>query len=103
MKLRMLAAAAIISMTFATAATAADAKLTVSLKAPVAAKTKIVAGGAVFSCEGDTCVAFAAPARATTVAGCKALVKEVGEVTAYTNGKRALEGEDLAACNTAAG
>lgn len=102
MKLRMLAAAAIFSMTFATAAYA-DGKLTVSLKAPVAAKTKIVAAGAVFSCEGDTCVASAAPARANTVAGCKALVKEVGEVTAYSNGKRALEAEDLAACNTAAG
>lgn len=103
MKLRMLAAAAIVSMTFANAAVAADAKLTVSLKAPVAAKTKVVAGGAVFSCEGDTCVALVAPARATTVAGCKALVKEVGQVTAYTNGKRSIEGEDLAACNAAAG
>lgn len=101
MKLRMLAAAAVLSMTFAGAAYA-DGKVTASLKAPLAAKTKVVAGGAVFACEGDSCVAVKAPARATTVAGCKALVKEVGALTAFSNGKRAIEGEDLAACNAVA-
>lgn len=103
MKLRTLAAAAIItSMSFAGAAYASG-KVTATLKTPVAAKTKIVAGGAVFSCEGDTCVANAAPARAVTLAGCKALVKEVGALNAFSNGKRAIEGEDLAACNAVAG
>ncbi|MES2035236.1 MAG: hypothetical protein V4466_13770 [Pseudomonadota bacterium] len=102
MKLRMLAAAAILSMSFAGAAYA-DGKVTVSLKAPVAAKTKVVAGGAVYSCEGDSCIAASAPARAVTVSGCKALVKEVGQVTAFANGKRALEGADLASCNGVAG
>ncbi len=101
MKLRMMTAAAVLSLTFAGAAYA-DGKVTASLKTPVAAKTKIVAGGAVYTCEGDSCVAQTAPARAVTVAGCKALVKEVGELTAFSNSKRTLEGEDLAACNAVA-
>ena len=37
------------------------------------------------------------------IAGCKALVKEVGALNSFSNGKRAIEGEDLAACNAAAG
>lgn len=101
MKLRMLAAAAVLSMAFAGVAHA-DAKLTATLKTPVAAKTKLVVSGAVFVCEGSTCVSSTALARTVTVAGCKALVKEVGELTAFTNGKRAIEGEALAACNAAA-
>jgi len=55
MNLRMLTVAAVLSLSFAGAAYA-DGKVTASLKAPVAAKTKVVAGGAVFVCEGDTCV-----------------------------------------------
>ena len=102
MKLRMLAAAAILSLSFAGAAYAGG-KVTASLKTPVAAKTKVVVSGAVYACEGDTCVALAAPARAVTLAGCKALVKEVGALNSFSNGKRAIEGEDLAACNAAAG
>lgn len=101
MNLRMLTAAAVLSLSF-TGAAYADGKVTASLKAPVAAKTKVVAAGAVFVCEGSTCVASSAQARTVTVAGCKALVKEVGEVTAFANGRRAVEGEDLAACNAVA-
>jgi hypothetical protein len=103
MKLRTLAAAAIISSLSFAGAAYADGKVTASLKTPVAAKTKIVVSGAVYTCEGDTCVASSAPARAVTIAGCKALVKEVGQVTAFSNDKRAIEGDDLAACNAVAG
>lgn len=101
MKLRMLAAAAILSLSFAGVAHA-DAKVTATLKAPVAAKTKVVVSGAVFNCEGSTCISLAAPARAVTLSGCKALVKEVGELTAFSNSKRAIEGEALATCNAVA-
>lgn len=103
MKLRMLAAAAILSLSFAGVAQAdVKAVATATLKAPVAAKTKVVVAGAVFNCEGATCVSLAAPARAVTVAGCKALVKKVGELTAFSNAMRAIEGDDLATCNAAA-
>ncbi|MDP2259131.1 MAG: hypothetical protein Q8J89_05385 [Caulobacter sp.] len=103
MKLRMLAAAAILSLSFAGVAQAdSKAVATATLKAPVAAKTKVVVAGAVYNCEGSTCISLAAPARAVTLAGCKALVKEVGELTAFSNAKRAIEGDDLATCNAAA-
>lgn len=103
MKLRMLAAVAVLSLSFAGIAQA-DVKTvaTATLKAPVAAKTKIVVAGAVYNCEGSTCVALAAPTRAVTVAGCKALVKKVGELSAFSNAMRAIEGEDLATCNAVA-
>ena len=101
MNLRMLTAAAVLSLSFAGAAYA-DGKVSASLATPVAARTKVVAAGALFICEGATCVANSAVARTVTVAGCKELVKAVGAVTALTNGKRTLEGGDLAACNTAA-
>ena len=101
MKLRMLTAAAVLSMSFAGAAYA-DGKVTASLTAPVAAKTKVVAAGALFVCEGSTCVASTAISRTVTVSGCKELVKAVGAVTALTDGKRSLEANDLATCNAVA-
>ena len=101
MKLRMLTAAAVLSLSFAGVAWA-DGKVSASLQTPVAAKTKVVAGGAVFTCEGATCVAIEAQSRTVTVAGCKELVRKVGAISVFTNGRRAVEGEDLAACNAVA-
>ena len=101
MNLRMLTAAAVLSLSFAGAAFA-DGKVSASLVAPVAAKTKVVAAGALFVCEGSTCVAASAISRTVTVSGCKELVKAVGAVTALTDGKRTLEADDLATCNAVA-
>lgn len=98
MKFQVLAAAAALSLAFAGASFAADGKIVVSLKTPVAAKTKVVAGGAVFTCEGATCVALTAPSRTDTAKGCKALSKEVGEVVAYGS----LGVDDLAKCGAVA-
>ena len=100
MKLRTLAAAAILSASFAAPAFAGT--INVALQAPVAAKTKVVAGGAVFSCVEATCVAANAPTRALTAATCKAVVKEVGAVTAFAGDRKSLEADVLARCNGAA-
>ena len=97
MKLRTLAAAAILSASFAAPAFAGT--INVALQAPVAAKTKVVAGGAVFSCVEATCVTANAPSRALTAAACKAIVKEVGAVTAFSGDRKALAADDLARCN----
>jgi len=101
MNLRMLTAAAVLSLSFAGAAFA-DGKVSASLVTPVAAKTKVVAAGALFVCEGSTCVASSAQSRTVTVSGCKELVKAVGAVTALTNGKHTLEAADLTSCNAVA-
>ena len=103
MKLRTLAAAAILSASFAVPAFAAGGNITVALQAPVAAKTKVVAGGAVFTCADATCVAQNAPTRALSAATCKAVVKEVGAVAAFGSERRTLEADDLARCNGEAG
>ncbi|HEX6860421.1 MAG TPA: hypothetical protein VF138_09535 [Caulobacteraceae bacterium] len=98
MKLRTLALAA--AMTLAAApAFAASGKISVALQSPVAAKTKVVAAGAVFSCADTSCVAFDAPSRAISAAACKAIVKEVGPVLAFTGERNSLEAADLQRCN----
>jgi hypothetical protein len=100
MKLRTLAAAAVLTLSFAAPALAAG-NISVALQAPVAAKTKVVAGGAVFNCVDAVCVASEAPSRALTAATCKALVKEVGAVAAFTGERKSLEAAELAHCNAA--
>ena len=77
--------------------------INVSLSTPVAAKTKIVAGGAVFTCAYANCIAQNAPSRALTAATCKAVVKEVGPVAAFGTERKTLAADDLARCNGEAG
>jgi hypothetical protein len=106
MKLRSIAAVAALSFSLsglmAGAAFAADGPVSAKLNAPLTAKTKVVAGGAVFYCEGDSCVATAAPSRALTAASCKALVKEVGRVSSFAGDVKSLSAEDLDRCNASA-
>ncbi|MDP1630661.1 MAG: hypothetical protein Q8L66_04500 [Caulobacter sp.] len=101
MKLRILTAAAVLSLSFAGAAYA-DGRISASLKTPVPAKVTLVVAGALFVCEGDTCVASSAPSSTLTRRGCKALVKEVGALTAFGGDRKAIEGADLEACNAIA-
>ncbi|MEH0197389.1 hypothetical protein V7S57_22040 [Caulobacter sp. CCNWLY153] len=103
MKLRALAAVAALSVSALVAAPAlADGRLAVTLEKPVSAKTKIVAGGAVFVCEDASCVATSAPSRALSVASCKALAKEAGRVSAFGGDAKALAAEELERCNASA-
>ena len=100
MKLRSLAAAAALSM-LATSAFA-DGRIAAALDVPVATKTKVVAGGAVFVCEGAECVSAQAPSRALTAVACKALAKEVGRVSAFGGEAKSLDADDLTRCNASA-
>lgn len=101
MKLRMLTAAAVLSLSFAGAAYA-DGEVFATLKTPVPAKTRVVASSAIFHCEGTSCAASNAPNRTASTAGCKGFVKEVGAVTAFGTPRKPLSAEDLAACNAVA-
>lgn len=103
MKLRILAALAAMSLSALAAAPAlADGRLAVTLEKPVPAKTKVVAGGAVFICEDVACVAASAPSRALSVASCKAVAKSAGRVAAFEAGAKSLASEELERCNLAA-
>lgn len=101
MKLRMLTAAAVLSLSFVGAAYA-DGKVTATLKNPVPAKTRVMVSGAIFYCEGTSCVASSTQPRTASTAGCKGLVKELGPVTAFGTPQKAISSEDLAVCNAVA-
>ena len=101
MKLHTLAAAcaAFVSLS-ATAALAAE-PVTVKLQAPVAQPVKFIAGGAIFNCQSDTCVANATTSGTFGTETCKAIAAKVGAVANF-NGRRSLDDARLAQCNTAA-
>jgi hypothetical protein len=100
MKLHALAAAAAFAFACAGPALAAE-RVVANLEAPVAAKIKVVAGGAVWNCEGTSCFAAAPTSRTVSVRACQALAKEVGRVAGY-GGRNTLDTEDLTRCNASA-
>jgi len=100
MKLQILAACAALATLSAGSAFAGDS-ITAKLAQPVAQNVKFIAGGAIFKCEADTCVALAPIS--TTFAGstCKTIADKLGPVTAFT-GVKALAEDKLADCNAKA-
>ena len=102
MKLRTLAAACAAFTTLAVAGNAlASEPVTAKLASPVAEKTKFIAGGAVFICEGDTCIASSATSQTFASGTCKAVADKVGPVTEFT-ARRSLDQAKLAECNAKA-
>jgi hypothetical protein len=101
MKLHTVAAAcaALISLS-ATAALASEA-VTAKLQQPVAQPVKFIAGGAVFDCTGDTCVAGAATSQTYATDTCKTIASKVGAVAAFGD-HRQFNDARLASCNTVA-
>jgi hypothetical protein len=100
MKLQTLAAACVAAAAFSTAAFAAE-PVTAKLAQPVAQPTKFIAGGAVFNCEGDTCVAGATTSGTYAVDTCKVVAAKVGAVATFT-GRHSFDDARLAQCNVAA-
>ena len=99
MKLQLLAACAALLTLSAGSALAGDT-ITAKLSTPVAAKTKVIAGGAMFTCEADACVAVAA-SQTYSVAACKALAAKVGPVAAFV-GAKTMDDAKLSDCNAKA-
>ena len=100
MKLQFLAACAALATLSAGAAFAAE-PVTATLSAPVAEKTKFIAGGAMFNCEGDACVALAPTSQTFATATCKMIADKVGVVASF-EGRKALAEDKLANCNAKA-
>jgi len=100
MKLQILAACAALVTFSAGSAFAADA-ITAKLASPVAEKTKFIAGGAMFNCEGDACVAAAPTSQTFAAATCKTIADKVGVVASF-EGRKALDADKLASCNAKA-
>ncbi len=62
---------------------------------------KIVAAKALWSCSEDTCRATL-DRKTVKVSTCKKVVKEVGKLSVFTNGKDTLSESDLERCNAVA-
>ena len=99
MKLQFLAACAAL-ITLSAGSALADETVTAKLSAPVAAKTKIIAGGAIFTCEADACVAVAA-SQTYSLTACKALTAKVGPVASFV-GNKTMDDAKLSDCNAKA-
>lgn len=64
-----------------------------------APKSKFVARGIVWSCEGTNCIGARGTSRPLLM--CAGLAREAGEVKSFIADGKALEAEDLARCNGA--
>jgi hypothetical protein len=96
--LRSFVLAAVISAGFAGAAQARDPVFTIKIDAPVAEQTRVIANNAVWTCDGDTCLAR--PAHEATVRACRAFVRESGvRVVEYGSEVDQLSADELARCN----
>ena len=100
MKFKTLTAVAVLALCAASSALAATT-VTATLQAP-AAKARVIAGGAVWNCEGTVCVATAAPDNVASTKSCKDLAKAVGTVVGYASASFSLDAENLAKCNLSA-
>jgi hypothetical protein len=96
-----LAAACAALFTLTAGSAFADDAVVAKLQQPVAERTKFIAGGAMFVCEADACVAMAPTAQTFTTAACRTIAAKVGPVTAFT-GRRPLDEARLSECNSAA-
>jgi hypothetical protein len=92
----------IAALALSTSAFAASGPVIVKLSAPLAAPTKVVAGGAIFSCAGDTCVATNPSSGTADFNTCKIVVHSVGPATSFGVAGAALAADRLAACNESA-
>ena len=102
MKLLTLAAAcaALVTLSAGSAFAGGD-PIVAKLQTPVAEKTKFIAGGAMFVCEGDACVAQA-PQSTTFASGtCKIIAGKVGPIASF-GGYKNMDEARLADCNAVA-
>ena len=99
MKLLTLAAACAALVTLTAAPALAAEAVTARLQAPVAKPVKFIAGGAMFICDGDACVARAATSETLATATCRTVAAKVGPVVAF-EGAKALDAARLADCNS---
>jgi hypothetical protein len=95
------AAAALLTLALAGQA-AAQTQVTAKLEQSVAERTRLVAGSAVFWCEGEACVATVSNSRTFIPSTCKDIASRFGPVTAFESGSKAFDADRLDTCNASA-
>ena len=98
MKLVIAAACLAVSVSLASHAFA-DGRTVVTLQQPIAAKTKFVAGGGVWSCEASTCVAGYTPEETFGPTQCHEVAKQAGPVASFEDEHHSLQPAALEKCN----
>jgi hypothetical protein len=101
MKLLTLAAACAAVVTLSAAPAFAADPIVAKLQQPVATPTKFIAGGAMFVCEADACIAQATTSETFGSSSCKVVVSKVGPVVSFA-GRKALDDARLGDCNSVA-
>lgn len=101
MKLQTLAAACVAISFLSAGAALAGEPVTAKLQQPVAEKTKFIAGGAMFVCEADACVAAAPTSQTFAAATCKAVAAKVGPLASF-QARKSLDADRLGDCNASA-
>lgn len=101
MKLLTLAAACAAVATLSAAPAFAAEPVVAKLQTAVTQPVKFIAGGAMFVCESDTCVANAATSETFSSGACKTVAAKVGAVASFT-GVKAMDDTRLGACNSVA-
>ena len=101
MKLLTLAAACAALVTLSAAPAFAAEPVVAKLQTAVAQPTKFIAGGAMFTCESDSCVATAATSETFSSTTCKAVAAKVGPIASFT-ALKPMDDARLGACNSVA-
>lgn len=101
MKLLTLAAACAAVVTLSAAPAFAGEPVVAKLAQPVTQATKVIAGEAVFSCEGDTCIATAPTSLTFSSTACKIVAAKFGTIVSFT-GAKSMDDARLSACNSVA-
>jgi len=98
MKLAIALACLAASLSLATHALA-DGRTTATLQQPIASKTQFIANGAIWDCEGSTCVAGNTPDQTFGSSQCHDVAKHVGAVAEFKNDYKTLQSASLDRCN----
>jgi len=101
MKLLTLAAACAAVATLSAAPAFAAEPVVAKLQTAVTQPVKFIAGGAMFVCDGDTCVASAATSETFSSGACKTVAAKVGPIASFS-GVKAMDDTRLGACNSVA-
>ncbi|MGH6955774.1 MAG: CC_3452 family protein [Caulobacteraceae bacterium] len=98
MKVAFAAACFIASLSLATNALA-DGRTTATLQHPVSKDIHFVARGALWYCEGTTCLAGLTPDETFGVAQCRDVSTRAGPVSEFKDEARSLDSTSLEKCN----
>ena len=96
---KSIALAATLSLAAFSVAQAEGSFASASLSSPVSRATQVIAGGAVWTCEGSSCRAPVTSDATLSVSACKQLAREAGPVVDYAVDRQKLSDAELQRCN----